>query len=265
MSGGPKIARTLAGGYHSGVVQTIPQPSPASAPPVLLLTRPAGDAQRVLDALAKAGAPQTRVVLSPLLEIVHLSAHIDTSWPSELIFSSAQGVFAARDAFSGNPLPCHVVGQRTADAAQAAGHRVVSCHRDAAHLLAALAHRQDLGAILHVRGRHARGNIAQTLVKSGISAREVVAYDQRTMPLSEEARTLAAGEAPVIIPLFSPRTAAQFRAEWRGPAPIHGIALSRAVTDEVSGMPWAGLITAPEPTLAALVTTLVDTLFRELG
>ncbi len=262
---GPIIARTLAGGYHCGVVQTIPQPSPATAPPFLLVTRPAEDAARLTKALARAGAPATRVVLSPLLRIAHVSSEIDALWPNQLIFTSAHGVAAADDAFSGRRLPCHVVGARTAEAAQALGHPVLGVYKDSADLLGALVTNPPAGRLLHLRGRHARGDIAQFLINRGIQAREAILYDQVTCPLTPEAEAIAAGETPVIIPLFSPRTAAQFRSVWPGVAPIHGLALSDAVAAEVTGMGWTRLRTAPEPTLAAMVTTIVDTLRGELG
>src|SRR5690606_15072398 len=83
--------------------------------------------------------------------------------------------------------------------------------------------------VVHVRGTHSAGNIAARLRQAGVPAEEVVAYDQPALPLSAEAAALLAGEGEVVLPLYSPRSAALVAAHdgpWR--APIHAIAISPA-------------------------------------
>lgn len=61
--------------------------------------------------------------------------------------------------------------------------------------------------LLYLRGRHVTGDVAETLSTLGIPTDEAVVYDQIACPLSEEAVTLLAQPGPVLIPVFSTRSA----------------------------------------------------------
>lgn len=202
------------------------------AAPTILLTRPAAASARFAAALA-ARFPGVPVVVAPLMEI--RPRPFPPGLPAAgLIFTSAEGVaaFAAGDARRGMPAFC--VGARTAGAARAAGFAAEALGEEAEALLAALLERRPAGPLLHARGAHGRGNVVPRLRAAGVEAAEVVVYDQAALPLGGQARALLAGEAPLILPLFSPRSAQLLRAaatEGELRAPLRVAAMSRAVAE----------------------------------
>ena len=168
-----------------------PDIPPADAPPVLLLTRPEPASRRFAAEAAYLGL---QTIISPVLRILpvaHEGARLAQA--RGLVFTSVHAVPAA-GAGRGRPAIC--VGPATAQAARAAGFDVTEGPGDAARMMPLL---EGLGAgWLHPHGAH----VARPLPVPGM-----VVYDQLSQPLSDAARQALAGMAPVILPLFSPRSA----------------------------------------------------------
>jgi uroporphyrinogen-III synthase len=171
----------------------------------VLLTRPRPDAEALAGRLADTGA---RIVLSPLIEI-----RVADRLPElggGLILTSPNGVAAFRALGGPRGLPVWCVGPRTAALAAAHGLEVRDVAKDAAALAGAVP--PDAPRLMHLRGRHARGDLARALRARGIEAGSAVIYDQAPVPLSDEGRAvLRAG--PVLAPLYSPRSARLLRTE----------------------------------------------------
>ncbi|WP_374635667.1 uroporphyrinogen-III synthase [Paracoccus sp. (in: a-proteobacteria)] len=165
--------------------------TPADTSPVLLLTRPELASRRFAAEAAPLGL---KTIISPVLRIVpvaHDGARLAQA--AGLVFTSLHAVPAAGPG-RGRPAIC--VGPATAQAARAAGFDVTEGPGDAARMLPLL---QGLGAgWLHPHGAH----VAKRLPVPGM-----VVYDQLPQPLSDAARQALAGRVPVILPLFSPRSA----------------------------------------------------------
>lgn len=185
----------------------------------LLLTRPraqseafARDVERLLPGRF---AP---VLLSPLMEIAFTGSDVELGGIQALLFTSANGVEAFAAACDDRSLPAICVGEMTAASARAAGFAARSAAGDVAALaaLAASLWRPDGGPFLHVRGRHAAGDLVGALADRGIAARAVELYEQRACSLDDAARALIAAGAPVVVPLFSPRSARIFAGETAG-------------------------------------------------
>ncbi|HRO16287.1 MAG TPA: uroporphyrinogen-III synthase [Paracoccus sp. (in: a-proteobacteria)] len=159
--------------------------------PVLLITRPAAAARRFA---AQAAGLGLDCVIAPLLRIDPMDHdRAAAAMARGLVFTSENAVPAAGPG-RGRPAIC--VGPQTAAAARAAGFDVTEGPGDAARMMPLL---QDLGeGWLHLRGAH----VAAVLPVPGI-----VVYDQTALPLPDAARQVLAGNAPVILPLFSPRSA----------------------------------------------------------
>jgi len=87
---------------------------------------------------------------------------------------------------------------------------------------------QQSGPLAHVRGRHARGDIAQTLAGAGIICHDLIAYGQNVLDLTAEAKIALSGKNPVILPLFSPRTSAILEGNAPFAAPLHVVVISDA-------------------------------------
>lgn len=227
--------------------------------PLLIVTRPCKQAKRfVQDCLDQLG-PVFDAVESPLIEIEVLNEGTEIGAAELLIFTSENGVqsVAGRTGLTGRTAFC--VGDRTASAARDAGMAAISAGGsadDLAGLIAAHAPRQPM---VHIRGEHTRGHIAQTLAGLGFDVRSVVAYRQAEVMLTPEARDAIHGERVVILPLFSPRTARLFF-EQVGivQAPTHVVAMSSAVAAEVDLTVVRHCVVAECPTSGAMIKAMAD-------
>lgn len=207
---------------------------PKTIAPVVLLTRPEAAARRFADEIAPLGL---RVVIAPMQRIVPVDHDADAIRTARgLVFTSENGV---RFAGAGNGRPAWCVGPRTGEVARQAGYDVSVGPGDAARLMPLIA---DLGpGWLHPHGAH----LAARLTVPGI-----VVYDQHPLPLSPEAKALLQGDAPVILPLFSPRSA-RLAAEEIAPlpgrtSPLLLIQISGAAQTEWD-RGWQGACPGPRP------------------
>ena len=109
------------------------------------------------------------------------------------------------------------------------------------------------GAFLYLRGRHTSRDLAARLNAGGRTAREQIVYDQRAVPLSPTALSaLRAG--PVIVPLFSPRTARLFvdAASGLDLSASTALCISDRVAAEVASLGFGRVIVTAEPTADAV-------------
>lgn len=182
----------------------------------LVLTRPAAQSEAFAAELDRRLPGRfAPMLVAPLLEIAPLGGPVDLAGVSGLLFSSANGVEAFAAASPERALPALCVGEMTAAAARAHGFAARSADGDVTALaaLAARAWQPGQGPLLHVRGRHAAGDLIGALAARGIPARAAELYDQRPRPLAPAVRAVIAGGAAVVVPLFSPRTARVFARE----------------------------------------------------
>ena len=213
--------------------------------PSLLLTRPRASADRFLQGLDPALLAGLPVCISPLMEIRPLEVDADPQEAAAVIFSSANGV---RLAGRGGGMPVYCVGAQTAAVAQGCGWCVRQVAETAEALLALLLAERPTGPLLHLAGLHRRGEIAERLNDGGIPTRVVALYDQVLLPLSAEAQALLAGGDPVVVPLFSPRSAQQFAAEADPSSRAVILAMSAAVAGALGAPPGWKLHIAAAPT-----------------
>lgn len=220
---------------------------------ILLMTRPRDASERFVANLKMSGDAGVRVVYSPLLQIRPTVTRIDPAGAGGLIFSSANGVSIAASAMQGRDLPCFCVGEQTTARATSAGWQAKFCGRNAAELMANLLMTRPEGPLLHIHGRHTRGDIAQTLTSSGLVTREVVIYDQHLLALTDEAQEALGGQHPVIAPLFSPRTARQFAEQSVISAPLWLGALSGEVAKPLENVAFKKLCIAERPDTTSML------------
>lgn len=175
---------------------------------------------------ARIGHP---AILSPLMVPEFLPVTLPKA--QALILTSPMAVEALRRLAQPLPRLAFCVGDATAQAAQGLGMQAESAAGDAEALLALVqAHRPE-GPLLHACGRETRGDLAARLTAAGLPCTECVVYDQRPRPLSPEAVAALLGPAPVVMPVFSPRSAALLAAEvlrWGATAPLWVAAISEA-------------------------------------
>ena len=218
----------------------------------ILLTRPRAASERLRQILQ---TQDLRLCVSPLLEPEFATQAPDLRAIRGVIFTARTAVEAfARLCPEARPRG-YAVGDATADAAQAAGLRVVSAGGDAEALIRRILADGTKGPLLHLRGDHARGAVAQRLTAAGCPTREAVLYRQAAQPFTPEALALLDGHEPVIAPLFSPRSAAIFSRQHRGQAPLLVAAMSAQVAESVT-IPCQRLVVAEHPTLAAMLVAI---------
>ena len=223
----------------------------ADVTPLILLTRPLADAEGFATLMAEMGIT-AEVEMSPIVEIVPTDAEVDLTNISGVIFSSRNAVAAVQ----GNGLPAWCVGAATAEAARAKGWRAVAADGDAESLYARVLADAPKGPLLHIRGEVARGDLAGRLTKVGIHTHEVVVYRQTAHPLSEHAKTALMRENPVIVPLFSPRAAAQFAEQGPYHAPLHMVVMSEAVQAAMGDLPVETVVLAEKKEAKAMANAV---------
>ena len=211
---------------------------------MLLLTRPRAASQALAERLA---LPDLHIVISPVIRIEgrELSGPLCAG---ALIFTSAHGAAEAGRLDLPRDLPVFTVGDATARTARAAGWMAEALGRTADELVAALIRLSPPTPLLHLRGAHARGDIAARLTRAGLPTDERVIYDQVAQPLTAEAMDALNGDNPVILPVFSPRSARLLSGMGKPLAPLHVVALSSAVAEALHDTDMTTLHVCDAPT-----------------
>jgi uroporphyrinogen-III synthase len=230
-----------------------------SLAPILMLTRPLAQSRRFAQDLRLILPSPPRICISPLFAPAFLPVQFPVALVHALIFSSETGARA----YAKQPLRiasmAYCVGNRTAAAAKAAGLDVRSANGDADALVDLILRAKPAGPLLHLRGEDSRGNIASRLTAAGIVTHEAVIYVQRACAMTATAKRLLAGRHPLVVPLFSPRSAALFSAT-AGTAPLHVIAMSDAVAQAVDSRLQPRMTIAMRPTGDAMLTATLQVL-----
>lgn len=221
--------------------------------PVLILTRPAPGSDAFWRDLPADLRDRLTPVISPLMRIESLSVPVSLTGVAGVIFSSANGV-----TFGPEPkaIPAYCIGTRTTAQAQTAGWSAIMMGQNADELIKTLQDQQPQTPLLHITGKHQRGDIAERLSHAGLPTRTCVVYDQILLPLTPQARAALSDDRPKIVPLFSPRTAQHFVASYPDLRNVIVIALSEAVADMVENSGAKAVMVASEPNTASLVSQL---------
>ncbi|GAA4227769.1 uroporphyrinogen-III synthase [Sagittula marina] len=222
--------------------------------PVVLMTRPRADSEDFIAGL-KQRELHFNTVISPLMRIVFTDDPIDIDGVRGLIFTSSNGVAAWTARGLRANLPTYVVGPSTALAARSIGLNPEIMAQNAVSLVDELRKEDVQGPLLHLSGRHTRGDVAGQLTAMGVETRRAVLYDQPPMPLTSEARAVLHGTVPVIVPVFSPRTA-QLLTEERPKAPLLVAAMSEAVAFNLASLHIVSLKVAARPDSGAMLNAV---------
>lgn len=176
--------------------------------PVLILTRPRDAALRLLRAVERALGRDVAAVIAPVLRIDDLDpgpVPID----AEPVLTSEHGARAAARLGYRGRVWC--VGARTAKVAQHLGLDPISANADGQALIRLIETMRPAHPLIHVRGEDMAVDMARALRKAGFEASDCVAYRACAQPLSTAAREVLDRGDPVVIPVFSPRSARVLR------------------------------------------------------
>ncbi len=209
----------------------------------MLITRPQPQAGRLAEDLRAQGV---RVVVSPLMRAVFPPVTLPEGDFAAVILTSEAGAMAA-SRLAGLPRRALCVGERTAEVARAGGFDARSLGLTAAEMLPALA--AEPGPFLYLRGREASVDVAAALVARGQQAASAVVYAQEPAALTDEALALLRGAAPVVIPLYSARSARLFLAACPADrtAELLPVAIARPVLEALPEALRASTVLAERP------------------
>ncbi|MFL4469407.1 uroporphyrinogen-III synthase [Tateyamaria armeniaca] len=208
------------------------------------MTRPQSASEAFVASLPDATRARFEPVFSPLVEIVPLPLTVTINAHDSAVFSSANGVRAAPD---GQGRIAYCIGSATTKVAQDRGWDARQMGTDADGLVKNLRSVAPENNLLHLSGVHTRGDVAGRLAKAGLNIKNIAVYDQRLCPLTPEASQIIATAAQVVVPLFSPRTAAQFLKVTPNTASVHAVALSAAIAAVLPADALASLTIATHP------------------
>ncbi len=221
----------------------------------ILLTRPRAASERFLAALEDRLGHRVSAVISPVLEIEPVETLPDLSPSDTLIVTAPNAIEALGGGGALRHRRVRTVGARTAAVAADAGAEAECLGETVNDFVANAGAPEDWGHAVHLRGVHSRGELAARLTAQGIPTDEAVIYDQRACPLSRAAQALLAGPAPVVLPLFSPRSARLTAQAIPEGACLSVVAISAATAegyDRSDGVAIAG-----SPTADAMLTAVV--------
>ena len=219
----------------------------------VLLTRPLPQAQEFAAQIAERFGAAAPCIISPVLDVVTLKPKIAFSEFSGLVFTSQNGVAAYRANDGPAGLVAYCVGDKTTRAAQEAGLEAYSAGGDVTSLNALLAKAAPKGPLLHPSGVHVAGQVDGNVTR-------VAFYDQRPIDLNNEALAALSTTGPLLVPIFSPRTAELLQKALPDniQATPHDISLSQAVAEAIDPVAFRHISVCKSPTAAAMLDRLAE-------
>lgn len=222
----------------------------------IIVTRTLPGAHDTAENLARLGfAP----LISPMLSITETGlSPRDLSGIRHLIFTSANGVRAARGVEVPPDVTAWCVGPSTADAAREAGFAtVIEGDGNAEDLARLILCAHPIGPLLHIANEAAAGDLVAALKSGGLEARFSAPYrTDAAASLSAEARDALAGARPVILLLHSAKASSAVAASRPQLANAGLVAISEAALAPLLNAASRGHWIAARPNEDSLMDTL---------
>lgn len=228
-------------------------PLPNKLPP-LLLTRPRKAANRFAELWRTRMGADAPIIIAPIVAICPVAHALAEGTP---IFTSSHAI--TPDLGNGRQARAWCVGARTAEAASAQGYHPQNASGTSDDLVKQIIASGDHGPFVHYRGQESRGEVAQKLQNAGLNCAEIITYTQKGLPLEQEANDLLTKTGPILVPIFSPRSAQRLSEALRPliiMADIQLAALSPAVAKSWSGPTPKALQIAENPNSTAMIAAL---------
>ena len=226
------------------------------------MTRTRAASTQFVDGLSRDLRQRVRPIFAPLLQIAGRDDMPALAPDDAVIFTSANGV---KHAPPGQGRVAFCVGPATTAEASARGWNAQQAGENADGLVAHLTRLCPQQRLFHLSGAHTRGHIADRLAKVGLTVSHHVTYDQHLLDLTPEAAAILTGNSSVIVPLFSPRTAAHLAAIAPTLSRATIVALSTAVADALRPHDFADLLIAQSPDADAMQVAIRVALDRVEG
>lgn len=230
----------------------------------ILITRPQEAAQRFANDLQMALPFALSMVQSPIMEIESTPEPLPLDGVRGIIVTSQNGVAQLAGRTQDRSLPLYCVGARTTALAKDAGFSAEQLGTDAESLVSGLQRLSPPAPLLHLHGAVTRGDVAGQLTAAGLPTRSHILYRQTAKTLSPEAKNLLEGTEPVVLPLFSPRSAELLAQQISGTGPRYVVAMSKAVAAEIP-QGWAKTVIIAQGLDSASMVQAVTRLFDDDG
>jgi uroporphyrinogen-III synthase len=226
--------------------------------------------QRIWITRAQPGAAATaervralghEALIAPLLAVRALEdVEVDLDGVAALAFTSANGVRAFADLSAERAIRVFAVGAATAQAARAAGFKLVlSADGDVEALADGIGQRRTelRGAVLHPGAAEPAGDLAGALERHGVAARSLILYE--TAPVQLEAAAASQLVQADAVLLHSPRAAQVLASVLKlHPAPnLRALGLSKAVVKPLARVKL-GAKAFPSMPLEGALLNLID-------
>ena len=226
----------------------------------IALTRPQADAERSASALRALGHD---VLVAPLMRVEPIAADLSGDW-SAVVITSANAPMVIEKNLELVKLPVYAVGERSAQAARAAGFtQVMSAGGDAHDLVQLIvARHRDEKPLLYLAGEDRAADLVGELARHDIPADMRIVYRAVTAPFPPALTdALRAGTLDAVLH-YSKRSAENYIAGARetGIAPaalaVCHVCLSAHVADPLRAAGAATISVAKHPDEAAIVELL---------
>lgn len=227
------------------------------AQPIILITRPEPGASRLAQALG-VRCPQARVLQSPVMRIRYMDAPVEIGDRAVILTSQNALHWVAQTGAVPAGTVAYCVGARTTARARELGLIAHQMGDSAGELVARLTDAPPPARLIHLRGAQSRGDIAATLTRAGLPCAEQVVYAQDPVPLTQAAQSALQDQTPVILPLYSPRSATLLAGAARAArAPIYTVAISTAANTAWTVPQTRARHVAKRPSADCMLDTIV--------
>lgn len=229
----------------------------STARPTLLLTRPEAASLRFAGQFRALLGNDWPVIITPLMRTVWQVGPVEPAGARGIIFTSETAVRALERLTKRRDLVAWCVGERTAEAARAAGYAVRVGPGDGAGLAQMILADSAIGPFYWPRGRDFAFDMEAVLARAGIETISAALYHQEPLALCADARLELAADRPVLLPLFSARSAELLgRSLPAAHAPLWVGAISLAVAQVAQALKPARLVVAAKPDSESLLAAL---------
>lgn len=196
------------------------------------------------------------IVTSPIMQIRALDVDIQDF--DIALITSSQALRSLPGTFQANGRLALCVGDVTTQAANSIGFAAVCAGSTVDGLVDhVLAHLRQ-GRYLHLRGQHTTGDLVPRLDRHGVQVQGTIVYDQPMVALSESAQQMLQRGTPVVLPLFSPRSA-ELLIEQMTISPVHrAICISKNTVQICQDAGFSVIRVAQTPTAQDMVVTTLQ-------
>lgn len=196
------------------------------------------------------------IVVSPILSISLKSLKVELDQYPTLVFTSSHAVQAVIQQTAHRSFKCYTVGSATLACALEHGFDATEGGGTAEKLAQRVIEDDPPTPCLYLRGEHIAYDLSKALNSAGIETHESIVYEQEEHNLSEEALRLLASGRPVVLPVFSARSARLFFDNYKSHGPLDIVAISEKVASKVPSKGIRQIRICEHPTADAMISEI---------